>query len=389
MSSHPFDASTAEQLRAVGGMKWSTFPGKIGAWVAEADFGAAPPITAALHRAVDDALFGYLPRGLRQRLQEATAGWYATRYGWPIDPAMVRPQPDVLAALLHLIDHELPPAARIILPVPAYMPFLVVPGALGRELVEVPLATDAAGRYVYDLDRLEDALQPGDLLILCNPHNPVGRVLTRGEMTAIAEIVERRGARVFSDEIHAPITFDGLAHVPYASLSEATASHTVTATSASKAWNLAGLKTAQLILSNPEDLKRWKGVGPFVEEGASNLGVIANCVAYEEGGPWLDDVLAYIAASRWHFRDLLAELIPGATTTVPEGTYLAFVDFRSFALPEAPARFFRAKADVATTDGALCGSTSAGFVRFNLATPRPLITRAVEQMARALAVRSA
>lgn len=376
---------TEDQLRATGSLKWS-HPGTIGAWVAESDFGTAPPITAALHRAVDDALFGYLPRALVQRLQDATAHWYSTRYGWPIDPGMIRLLPDVLAALTALLERHLDPGARVVLPVPAYMPFLSLPGMLGRQLVEVPLARDNSGHYVYDLTRLEETLRPGDLLILCNPHNPCGRVLTAPELMAIAEVVDRRGARVFSDEIHAPITFAGHPHIPYASLSETAAGHSATATSASKAWNLPGLKTAQLIFTNPADLERWTATSSFVEHGASTLGVLANCVAYEEGAPWLDDVLGYLAESRLHFRDLLAERIPDVTTTVPEGTYLAWVDFRSCALPESPAAFFRSHADVVTTDGALCGSASAGFVRFNLATPRPIITRAVDRMAAALAV---
>lgn len=383
-AAHPFDAITAEQLRRVGGLKWSAFPGVIGAWVAEADFGAAPQITAALHRAVDDAQFGYLPSQLRERLREATAAWHAARYGWAVEPGMVRLLPDVLNALEVMMAGFVDPTARIVLPTPAYMPFLTIPGNRGRELVEVPGVRDGDGRWYLDLDRIDATLRPGDLLILCNPHNPVGRVLTRPELAAVDEIVTRRGARVFSDEIHAPITFPGHAHLPYAAVSETTAAHTITATSASKAWNLPGLKTAQVIFSNEADLRRWKQLAPLAESGPSNLGVIANTVAYEEAGDWLAEVLGYLDGSRLYFRDLLAEFIPGATTTVPEGTYLALVDFTAFGL-QAPGEFFRAKAGVATTEGRLCGAAAAGMVRFNLAMPRPILAQAVERMAAALA----
>jgi cystathionine beta-lyase len=382
-----FDEIRIESLRAAGALKWTLFPGKAGAFVAEMDFGIAPPITRALHDAVDAGGFGYLPPALVDRMSEVYAEWSRTRYGWDVPPGNVRPLADVVAGLVAAIEHFSRPGAPVILPTPAYMPFLVVPGTLGRDIIQVPLVT-SGGRHSYDLDALDAAFRAGGhLLVLCNPHNPVGRVLTRAELTAIAEVVERNGGRVFADEIHAPLVYPGHRHVPYASISAAAAGHTVTATSASKAWNLPGLKCAQLILSNDADLEKWSTVGFMAEHGASNLGVVANIAAYSAGAPWLDEVLAYLDGNRALLTELLAEHLPKVAYTPPEGTYLAWLDCRELGLGDQACQYFLDRAGVAMTDGARCGAVGAGFARYTFATPRPIMRESVEQMARALATR--
>ena len=381
-----FDDVRLEDLREIGGMKWSLFPDKIGAFVAEMDFGTAPPITQALHAAVDLGVFGYLPRAVGERMSEAYAQWSSSRYGWDIPAENVRPLPDVLAGLEAEIKHFSTPGSAVILPTPAYMPFLTMPPTLGREVIEVPMLTEG-GRYVYDLEALDAAFKAGgNLLILCNPHNPIGRVLERGEMEAIADVVERNGGRVFSDEIHAPLVFDGHQHVPYASVNEAAAGHTLTAASASKAWNLPGMKCAQLILSNDADKEKWSGIGMMAEHGAANLGVIANTAAFTAGGQWLDEVIGYLDGNRRLLAELVAEHLPGVTFTPPEGTYLAWLDCRAVDLTE-PGQFFLERAEVALTDGNRCGEAGKGFARYNFATPRPIMIKTLEQMGAALAKR--
>jgi cysteine-S-conjugate beta-lyase len=381
-----FDDVTIDELRAGGSLKWSLYPEAIGSFVAEMDFGTAPAVTKALHAAVDAAAFGYLPPGLLQGMSEAYAAWSADRYGWAVPPERVRPLADVLAGLAAAIEHFSRPGSPVILPTPAYMPFLVVPPALGREVLEVPMARDG-DRYVYDLDALDAAFRAGGhLLVLCNPHNPIGRVLEPAEMTAVAEVVERHGGRVFSDEIHAPLVYEGHRHVPYAALGEVPAGHAVTATSASKAWNLPGLKCAQLVLSNDADADLWARAGLHAEHGASTLGVVANTAAYTGGAEWLDDVLAYLDGNRRLLAELVAEHLPGVRYTPPEGTYLAWLDFRKLGLPE-PGAFFLEHAGVALTDGSLCGAAGEQFARLTIATPRPVLVRTVEQMGAALAAR--
>ena len=380
MTAAEFDRIDVGTLRRGGSVKWSMYPEAIGAFVAEMDFGTAPPVTAALHAAVDAAAFGYLPAGTVEHMSAAYAAWSRDRYGWAVDPVDVRPVADVVAGLRLAIEHFSAPGTPVVLPTPAYMPFVSVPPQLGREVIEVPLS---AG-HRYDLDALAAAFEAGgDLLILCNPHNPVGRVLTPAEMLAIAEVVDRYGARVFSDEIHAPLVFGNARHVPYASLSPVTAAHTLTATSASKAWNLPGLKCAQVVLTSDADRETWAGIGPLAEHGAATLGVIANTAAYRSGGPWLAEVLSYLDGNRRLLGQLVADLLPGVVYTPPEGTYLGWLDFRATG-PADPAAYFLEKAGVAMTDGALCGEAGRGFGRFTFALPRPVLREAVERIAAAM-----
>lgn len=380
MTAAEFDRIDVGTLRRAGSVKWSMYPEAIGAFVAEMDFGTAPPVTAALHAAVEAAAFGYLPAGAAEQMSAACAAWSRDRYGWAVDPVDVRPVADVVAALTLAIEHFSAPGTPVVLPTPAYMPFVSVPPRLGREVIEVPLT----GEHRYDLDALAAAFEAGgDLLILCNPHNPVGRVLTAEEMLAVADVVDRYGGRVFSDEIHAPLVFGDARHVPYASLSPVTAVHTLTATSASKAWNLPGLKCAQVVLSSDADRDTWTRIGPLAEHGAATLGVIANTAAYESGGPWLADVLSYLDGNRRLLGTLVADLLPGVVYTPPEGTYLGWLDFRPTG-PADPAPYFLEKAGVAMTDGALCGEAGRGFGRFNFALPRPVLREAVERIAAAM-----
>jgi cysteine-S-conjugate beta-lyase len=381
----PFDALTADALRAAGSLKWSRYGDALGAWVAEMDFGTAPAITRAMHEAVDAAAFGYLPEAAEQAMAEACAAFQASRYRWQVPTEWITPQPDVLVALQAVIEHFTPPGSPIVLPTPAYMPFLVVPGLLGREVLQVPLIPDGDGRLTYDLDGLDRAFAAGGRLLLhVNPHNPTGRVFTEAEQLALAEVVDRHEVRVFADEIHAPLVHPGSVHRPYASLSPVAAGHAVTATSASKAWNLPGLKAAQLIVSNEADAAHWADVGWLSAHGSSTVGVLANTAAYREGAGWLADVLTYLDGNRLLLADLLAELLPAVRYTPPEGTYLAWLDCRALGIEGSAAEHFLRRAGVALVDGAECGPSGVGHVRLNFATPRPVVRTIVERMAASL-----
>lgn len=379
------DAIGIDRLREIGSVKWSVFPGTIGAFVAEMDFPPAPAVAEAVKSAVDHGLTGYLPAAVRERMAEATARWQRDRYGWEVLAERIRPVPDVLTALRATIDFFTEPGSKVVLPTPAYMPFLTIPAMHDREIVEVPMLLEG-DRHVYDLDGIDRALADGGgLLILCNPYNPLGRVFERSELEAVAALVERHGARVFSDEIHAPLVFAPHRHVPYASISPAAAGHTITAASASKAWNLPGLKTAQVILSNDADAETWaRPEVAWAEHGTANLGVVAATAAFEDGREWLAETLDYLDGNRRLLGDLLAEHIPGMGYRAPEGTYIAWLDARALGIEGSPAVFFREHAGVAMTDGTACGAAGEGFLRFILATPRPIIERAVRQMADAL-----
>jgi len=209
-------------------------------------------------------------------------------------------------------------------------------------------------------------------------------VFSGAEQLALADVVERHGVRVFSDEIHAPLVYPGAVHRPYASLSPVTAGHTVTATSASKAWNLPGLKAAQLIISNEADAARWAEVGFFAAHGAANLGVVANTAAFDEGEPWLDGVLGYLDGNRRLLADLLADRLPEVGYTPPEGTYLAWLDCRELGIEGSAGDHFLERAGVALVDGPACGPPGVGHLRLNFATPRPVLETIVDRMAASL-----
>lgn len=388
MTSPAFDQITRDDLHSAGSLKWTTFPDMIGAFVAEMDFGLAPAITDAVKDALDVGVTGYLPERLAKDLSAATARWYAESYGWEIPADRVHHVPDVIAAFELAIENFTSPGSAVIVPTPAYMPFLFVPPMHDRRVIEVP-SIEVDGRWVMDLDAVAQAFRDGgEMLVLCNPHNPLGTVATRDELLAIAETVSAAGGRVFADEIHAPIVYAPARHIPYASVSDAAAAHTFTATSASKAWNLAGLKCAQVIISNDADAELWERLGFWPGHGTSTLGVVANIAAYTAGAPWLDEVVEYLDGNRRMLAQLVDEKLPGVRMIVPEGSYIALLDFRETGLTGDLAEWFREHAGVAMTDGAACGEAAIGYTRFVFALPRPLLVEAVERIAAALAGRA-
>ena len=389
MAHHRFDDITVDDLVTQASMKWSRNPGKLAAFVAEMDFGVAPVITQALHEEIDAARLGYLPPGIIRDMTQATSAFMKKRFGWDVPRARIYPVADVLAAYDIFLEHFTRPGSALIIPTPAYMPFFTVTALRGRDVIQVPMVTGADGRSEMDLDAIGNALASGAHgVILCNPHNPVGRVYSKPELLAFADVVEAHGGRVFSDEIHAPITFDGHHHLPYASLSETTAGHTITAVSASKAWNIPGLKCAQLIASNDQDHAALQEFGPMVSHGAGTPGLVANTVAYNEGHEWLEDVLGYINNNRTRLGELLDEHLPGVGYTPPEGSYIAWLDCRG--LPDVTegaswSEFFMTKAGVALTDGALCGEAGVGHVRMMLSAPTHILELIVTRMGEAVA----
>jgi len=295
--------------------------------------------------------------------------------------------PDVLSAMRVAIRHFTPPGSPVIVPTPAYMPFLTVTPAADREVIEVPSHRDATGRYHLDLAGIDAAFAAGArLLVLCNPWNPVGRVLSREELEAVAEVVTRHGGRVFADEIHFPLILDDVPHIPYAAISPETAAHTITAVAASKGWNIPGLKCGQMILSNPADVAAF---APYAEDAGDTVGLLgarAAAAVYQDDGGWLAEVLTYLRGNREGLARGVAE-IPGMGLSPVEGTYIAWLDCRELALPGGPATFFRRHAGVALTDGQSCGAAGEGFARLVFAMPRPILRRALAQMRDAVLAR--
>ena len=380
---HPWDDISADVLRARGSMKWTRFPDTLPGFVAEMDFPLAPPIAQALHAAVDAPLLGYLPEPTKNEMKQATADFVSAQYGWDAPADNVFPTADVLSAYEVTLRAFVPEGSPVIVPTPAYMPFISLTEMLGHPVIQVPMVM-VDGRPTMDLERISAELSGGaGLVVLCNPHNPLGVVYSKAELLALASVVDAAGALVFSDEIHAPLTLFGHQHIPYASLNDTTASHTVTSTSASKAWNLPGLKAAQLIVSNNEHLEALKKIEFTVTHGASTLGVIASTAAYRDGGEWLAQAREYLEGSAREFAQLVEHALPGCGFRQLEGTYIAWLDASALDIGDhpSPAHYFAKTAGVSVTDGALCGEAGEGHIRLILATPRPILREIVSRLA--------
>jgi cystathionine beta-lyase len=378
--SSPFDAVDVEALRRRRTVKWRLYGDDVlAAWVAEMDFDVAPVVRAAILEAVDREDFGYVEPDLSE-LTTACATFCAERFGWDVQPNRVVPVADVLRGIWAALDVFAPAGSAVVVPTPAYPPFFEVIGLTDRTVVPVPLAVDD-GRDSLDLDAIDSALAAGACtVLLCNPHNPTGRAFTADELGGLAAIVERHGARVIADEVHAALTHPGATHLPYANVSEAAAGHSVTVTSASKAFNLAGLKCAQVIATNHDDASRLRALKVFEVPGPTPMGIAASTAAYREGGAWLDELVAYLAANRVHLVERLAADLPLVTCRPPEATFLAWLDCAALGA-EDPARFFLEEAKVALSDGPPFGPGCEQKVRLNFGTSRAVLDRVVDAMA--------
>jgi cystathionine beta-lyase len=377
---HRFDAVDLARLRRRRTVKWTLYgPDVLAAWVAEMDFDVAPAVRSALLDAVEREDFGYVEADL-SALTNACADFLSARYGWRISPRRIFPIADVLTGLSAAFDVFSPPGCGVVVPTPAYPPFFEVVELTGRTPVSVPMIDDAA----LDLDAIDAAFAAGArALLICNPHNPTGRAFTASELGALARVVDRHRARVVADEVHAPLVYPGRSHVPYATASDAAAAHAITVTSASKAFNLAGLKCAQVIASNREDAARWRKLRIFEVAGPTPLGVAASIAAYREGGGWLDGLIDYLDGNRRFLVEGLAAEVPEVACGLPEATFLAWLDASGLGVDD-PARFFLERARVALSDGPGFGAGSEQRVRLNFATSRAVLERIVGAMGAAV-----
>ena len=380
--SGPFDVDLG-RLRRRRTVKWSLYgPDVLAAWVAEMDFDVAPAVRSALLDAVEREDFGYVEADLTE-LTTACATFLSDTTGWEVPATRVFPVADVLTGISAAIDVFAPPGSPVVVPTPAYPPFFEVVGLTGRPVLDAPMVLDR-GRWCLDLDRIDAHLAAGArTVLLCSPHNPTGRVFRVDELSALAELVERRGARVVADEVHAPLVATGVRHVPYASVAEAAADHTMTITSTSKAWNLAGLRCAQVIASNHGDAATWRRLPLFAVPGPTPLGVAASTAAYRDGTDWLAALRGQLDVNRLALDELVRSELPGVTWHGAEATFLSWLDCTALGL-EDPARHFLDHGRVALSAGASFGAGWEQFVRLNLGTSGELLGRIVAAMARSV-----
>jgi cystathionine beta-lyase len=369
---------TDDEARRALVLKWGTVPTDvIPAWVAEMDYALDPVVQDALLRAVRDGVVGYPVYGATTELSEAYAAFAARHYGSQVDPDWVMPVVDVTAGVRFVLD-LLSDDGAVVFPVPGYSPQLAVAEMTGRTRVDLVVDPDAA-RAEIDLDRLDAMLAAGArTLLLTQPHNPWGRVFTRGELEGIRDVVVRHGARVVSDEIHAPLVLPGAAHTSYLDL-EGTHDHAVAIVAASKAFNTAGLRCAQLLVPDAGDRARLHAAPMARNDSWSPLGVVAAVAAYRDGDPWLASLVERLDQLRTLLGDLLAEHVPEVRMRPLEATYLAWLDARAYGHDD-PAAVALERGRVKLGPGHDFVPGLGGHARLNLATSPERLTEIVRRL---------
>lgn len=364
-----------ERLRGLSSEKWATFPPEVlPAFIAEMDFEVAGPIRAAILDAVERSDLGYPhPR----RLGDAFSSFAARRFGWQVLPATVHPAADVMTGIATVMTATTPHGSGVVVNTPVYPPFLFRTSQSERALVPVPLR---GGNL--DLESLDDVLARPEVgcYLLCSPHNPLGRVWRRDELTAVADLCRRHEILLLVDEIHAPLVLPGADFVPVLSLDHEIVEEAVAFHSASKGWNIPGLKCG-LIVTNSSSVTRaiddrWEALFP------SQLGVVATEAAFStEAERWLDEVVAQLEENRALLSDLLASELPDLSWTRPEASYLVWLDCTRLPFGEDPAAEFLSRGGVALGHGPDFGPPGAGHVRLNIGTFPELVNESVRRMA--------
>lgn len=375
-----FDLSD-DQLRDRASIKWGTMPADVlPAWVAEMDVQLSPAITQRLQRALDAHDAGY--PGDISGLQSAFVGFATEQWDWAPRAEDVTVHVDVATASARVMNQLAGPDRRVLMMPPVYNNFYTWAEHAGVQPVEVPLL-DVSGGGRMDLDGIRAALAAGTrVILLCNPHNPLGRVFTRGELADLAVIAAEFGATVISDEIHAPLVHPGVEFVPYLTVSDAARATGIGVHAASKSWNIAGLKCG-LLIRHPDG--PWpREIDPEITRlEAGHWGVLAAEAAYRDGTEWLEQVREHFAAQSDLMRHLVQKHLPRAGYCAPQASFLAWLDMRAYDLGD-PAAFFRDHARVELAPGQIYGDAGAGHVRLNMGTSAERLDRIVAAMGDAL-----
>ncbi|MCI1020482.1 aminotransferase class I/II-fold pyridoxal phosphate-dependent enzyme [Microbacterium sp. C5A9] len=369
------------ELRERTSEKWREYPADVlPLFVAETDFPLAPAISDALHRAVDAGDTGYIAS--RTPLAAAYADFARRRFGWEADPARMRSTADVSMGIVEILRRVTQPGERVVVTPPVYPPFYDLVAEAGAEVERVPLL-DTGTAWELDLDGIRAAFADGaTAMLLCNPHNPTGTVHSCDSLAALAEIAAEFGAAVISDEIHAPLAQPGTGFTPFLDVGDAAERVGYAVVSASKAFNLAGLKCALMVTAADATSAVVRGLPIEVEWRTGQLGLLAAVAAFsQESDAWLDGLLRTLDENRVLLEDLLAARLPEAHYRIPDAGYLAWIDLSGLGWGDNPARRILKDARVALHYGPAFGAEGAGHVRLNFGTSPEIITEAVERIA--------
>ncbi len=376
-----------ETLRSRRGAKWNLYPKDvIPAWVADMDFRVPEPVREVLQRLVDESDFGYPWRTGDDTLAVAFQERMRDRFGWEIDTARVRTVTELVQCMYATALAYSEPGDGILLQTPIYPPFLMTIEKTGRRLVENRWKDDGT-RFVLDVENLHQVVDDRTrILFLCNPHNPTGRVFERDELMTLGNLCVERDIVIVVDEIHADLIYPGHTHIPIASLSPEIAARTITITSATKGFNIAGLRTAVMYFGSEELEERFNTAVPQALMGQAGItGIDATIAAWRYGQPWLDEVMQRLTSNRDIVADFVTREMPGIVHHKPESTYLYWLDCRDLKLPdESPQKFFLNRAKVGLNDGGTFGEAGKTCVRLNFATSEEVLMQVLERMAEVL-----
>ena len=368
--------------------KWRAFPKDVLPLpVAEMDFPVADPIRQTLREMIDHSDLGYL--GSIPEMGTAFAGFAKRRWGWSVDPLQVRIAADVGVGIVEVLRVITKAGDKILINSPVYPNFWTWCTETHLEQVDVPLTQSEnainGSNWILDWDGIEKAYASGiKAHLICNPHNPLGRVYTHEELSRLADLAKKHNVYVLSDEIHAPLTFAEQKFTPFLSVSENARAVGITITAASKGWNIAGLKCAIIVSENEKVHETLNGIAPATHYRASLLGAFASVAAFEKGEPWLDSAMVEIDKNRNLVAELIAAKTPGVGYRIPHCSYLAWLDLTSFNLGEDPSAVLIEKGKVAFVPGVRFGAQSSQFVRLNFATSPQILEEAFNRLATVL-----
>ena len=353
-------------------------------WVADMDFAAAPEICEAMQKRLNHPIYGYTHHS--QELKDAIVSWVSRRYHWEIESDWLAFSPGVVPALVMSLLSITQPGDRVMIMTPVYHPFYSSIEENGRIIINHQLKQDQNGRYFIDFDSLESQIDDRcKVIMICNPHNPAGRVWTKEELIKIAEIAERHELFIISDEIHADFIYSNHRHTPMASVSEYAMNHTISAFAPSKTFNIAGLCQSYVVIPNKKLYNGYNAIYNAFDLGDNIFGMTALTAAYTSGEEWLNELMHYLEGNRDFTVEYIREHIPEIHICSPEGTYLLWLDCTELHMEnETLNQFFLEKAKVKMNPGYRFGAQCSTYMRLNIGCPRAQLQEALARIEKAI-----
>ena len=351
-------------------------------WIADMDFQSPEPVREALAKLACDGVYGYTDPN--EKIFNSIVSWFSRRHQWDISPASIHFTPGVLSGITFALEAFSKSGDGVVIQSPVYPPFAGIPNGMERKPLLNPLVEKEPGHYVMDLNGLEDIFQTAKpkWMILCNPHNPVGRVWTEEELKSLAILCAQYGVGVISDEIHGDVVFAGHKYIPFAKIAEPLGVTVLTGFAASKTFNLAGLTTSVWIVNDPKVREGfWKTFQTYKVNEANLFGIVALQTCFDHCEDWLDGLNDYLRQNAYYVNEMLNYHAPGITANFPEATFMTWLDCREMNLSQEELKsFFLTKAKVALNDGTSYGSDGRGFMRLNFGCPREQLRIGLERI---------